>query len=87
MKRIAFASDLHQYPDDYEPPSIEHPDPEVMRLAKILMDASPDVNGWDYSVKGATQGSAYHEEPYRHQIRMYIDLAETVLKEWQPATT
>lgn len=80
---IIFASDLHTYPDDYTPPSIDHPDPEVMRLAKILMDADVECQGWEYAYKGATQGSNYYEEPYRHEIRRYIDMAESVLKAWR----
>ena len=80
---VIFASDLHHYPEDYEPPRIDHPDPEVLRMTKVLMDADVECQGWEYAYKGATQGGNYYEETYRHEIRRYIEMAEAVLRMWK----
>ena len=79
---IVFASRWHQYPDDYVPPSIEHGNPQVLAMAEILMDADVDANDWHKAIRGATQGSDYHEEPYRREIQRYISMAEEVLNRW-----
>lgn len=77
---IAFASDLWQRPDDYEPPVITHDDLEVMRLAELLMNTDPDMQGreptpWEYEHHGADQDSEYYAEPYKWTIAKYIEWA------------
>ena len=78
MTRFIFASDLWQRPEGYEPPVIHHDDPLVMAIAKAIMDASPDTQGWDYQMRGATQDSAYYAEPYRRTIETHIAMAVAV---------
>lgn len=75
-----FASDLWQRPDGYEPPVIHHDDPLVMEIAKAIMDANPDTQGWDYQMRGATQGHEYYEATYRQVIADHIQMAVAVRK-------
>ena len=76
---IVFMSDISQFPDDYVPASIEHPDPEVMQMTAILMNADEECPGWYDAIEGATQGHAYYEETYRNSIARYTDMAVAVL--------
>lgn len=72
---FVFASDLWNPGEDYEPPAITHPDARVMQLTRALMAIDPESFTYEYNVDGATQGSAYHEKPYRRTIADYIERA------------
>ena len=55
-----------------------------MTFARILLNASSDhrnenPSGWDYQMRGATQGHEYYEQPYRHTIAEYIAMAVDVI--------
>jgi hypothetical protein len=79
MRAFVFAADLWQRPEGYEPPAIDHDDPLVMAIAKAIMDANPEVSGgWEYQMRGATQGVEYYELPYRETIARHIDMAVAV---------
>lgn len=74
---IVFAADLHQ-PDDSDDIPITHDDPVVMTIARAILDAESESNGWEWQMRGATQDSAYYAEPYRRTIAHTIEVAVAV---------